>query len=148
VSTKFAEIIHKDKELLSVIEKYKDDKEIQLSKLASFLVNKKISLDSDIKASFVELTKVGDTDQTSIKSAIDLVLSNNASAVADYKSGKTNVIGFLVGQVMRQTGGKSDPKTVNNLLAEALKPLNCSTSMFTRVSSLRDGKLSKLLARS
>jgi aspartyl-tRNA(Asn)/glutamyl-tRNA(Gln) amidotransferase subunit B len=40
--------------------------------------------------------------------------------VEAYKNGKTKLMGFFVGQVMRETKGKADPKIVNRLLREKL----------------------------
>ena len=48
------------------------------------------------------------------------VLARNADAVAQFSGGKSNAFGFLVGQVMKATGGKANPKRVNELLRRAL----------------------------
>jgi len=53
--------------------------------------------------------------------AIDLAVKLNPDAVAQYKAGKEQVFGFLVGQVQRQTQGKADPKAVADLLKQKLK---------------------------
>jgi len=60
-------------------------------------------------------------DDSKILPAIERVLEHNSDAVAQYRGGKTATLGFLVGQVMRTTGGKANPKRVNELLLEALK---------------------------
>ncbi len=52
---------------------------------------------------------------------VDQVIKTNGSAVADFKAGKQQVFGFLVGQVQRQTQGKADPKAVAVLLKKKLK---------------------------
>lgn len=44
----------------------------------------------------------------------------NPAQVGQYKSGKTQVLGFLVGQVMKASGGKANPGKVNELLREKL----------------------------
>ena len=49
------------------------------------------------------------------------VLAANPEQVATYRGGKEGVLGFLVGQVMKETGGKADPKVVNRLLREKLQ---------------------------
>ncbi len=120
IEAKYAEIIHKDKELLSLIEKYKSDPDIKMNKLSSLLVNKKIDLSTDIKKSYLDLNKAGETDETKIKDLINQVLIANPAAVADFKNGKTNALGFLVGQVMKLSQGKADPKIVSSLLAKQL----------------------------
>jgi aspartyl-tRNA(Asn)/glutamyl-tRNA(Gln) amidotransferase subunit B len=60
------------------------------------------------------------TDTGAIESAVDAVLADNPDAVERYLSGEQKVVGFLVGQVMRATQGKADPKAVNSLLREKL----------------------------
>ena len=59
-------------------------------------------------------------DESQILELVNDVLSRNADAVAQYRSGKTNAIGFLVGQVMKATAGKANPSRVNELLKRAL----------------------------
>jgi aspartyl-tRNA(Asn)/glutamyl-tRNA(Gln) amidotransferase subunit B len=62
------------------------------------------------------------SDETALRAAIQDVLASSPDQVATYRSGKTSTIGWFVGQVMRRTGGKANPKIVNALLEEALKP--------------------------
>jgi aspartyl-tRNA(Asn)/glutamyl-tRNA(Gln) amidotransferase subunit B len=63
------------------------------------------------------------TDTDAIRSVIIQVISANPKSVEDYKSGKTKAMGFLVGQIMRETKGKAEPQTVNRLLQEELDKL-------------------------
>lgn len=60
------------------------------------------------------------TDFGAIEKAIDEVLAANADQVAEYRSGKDKVFGFLVGQVMKATKGKANPAQVNDLLKKKL----------------------------
>ena len=60
------------------------------------------------------------TDTSEIESAIDSVISNNPNQVNEFKSGKDKVIGFLVGQVMKETKGKANPQLVNKILRDKL----------------------------
>ena len=53
---------------------------------------------------------------------IERVLEANPAQVETYRGGKEGVLGFLVGQVMKETQGKADPKAVSELLREKLKP--------------------------
>ncbi len=55
-----------------------------------------------------------------IEKVIDKIIKENPRAVADYKAGKEASLKFLVGQVMRETKGQADPKTVNELLRKKL----------------------------
>ena len=61
------------------------------------------------------------TDTSAIESAIDNVINNNPGQVEEFKSGKEKVIGFFVGQVMKETKGKANPQLVNEILREKLK---------------------------
>ena len=47
-------------------------------------------------------------------------MAENADKVAQYKAGKTGLMGWFVGQVMKATGGKANPKLVNELLQKEL----------------------------
>lgn len=58
--------------------------------------------------------------QTELQRVIKTALENNPDIVTKYKSGKTAVIGALVGEVMRQTKGQADAKTVNQILIKEL----------------------------
>jgi len=60
-------------------------------------------------------------DERTLTASISDVLAKNGDAVAQYRGGKTSAIGFLVGQVMKATGGKANPKRVNDLLKKALE---------------------------
>jgi aspartyl-tRNA(Asn)/glutamyl-tRNA(Gln) amidotransferase subunit B len=51
---------------------------------------------------------------------VDQVIAANADQVAQYRAGKDKVLGFLVGQVMKLSGGKANPQQVNALLRERL----------------------------
>ncbi|TMB12582.1 MAG: hypothetical protein E6J65_25900, partial [Deltaproteobacteria bacterium] len=55
-----------------------------------------------------------------IEAAVDKVLADNLASIAKYKAGKTNIVGFLVGQVMKATGGKANPKVISELLTKKL----------------------------
>lgn len=54
---------------------------------------------------------------------IKTVLSGSESAVRDYKNGKKNAFGFLVGQCMKQSRGKGNPQLINRLLLSELNEL-------------------------
>ncbi|MCH8183135.1 MAG: Asp-tRNA(Asn)/Glu-tRNA(Gln) amidotransferase subunit GatB [Proteobacteria bacterium] len=56
------------------------------------------------------------TDTGAIESVIDEVLDENTGKVAEYKDGKEKLFGFFVGQVMKKSGGKANPKIVNEIL--------------------------------
>jgi len=51
---------------------------------------------------------------------IDRVIAASAAQAEQYRSGKTGLLGFFVGQVMKETGGKADPRVVNERVREKL----------------------------
>ena len=58
------------------------------------------------------------SDSGALEKIVDEVLAANPKQVEQYKGGKTTVIGFLVGQVMKSSRGQANPATVNELLTE------------------------------
>ena len=60
-------------------------------------------------------------DENAILEMVDNVLERNPQSVEDYKKGKTNVVGFLVGQVMRESKGKGNPQIINNFIRMKLE---------------------------
>ncbi len=64
------------------------------------------------------LSQVSDT--AALEAAVDAVLAANPAEVAAYKGGKTKLISFFVGQIMRETKGKANPALVNQLLEQKL----------------------------
>jgi aspartyl-tRNA(Asn)/glutamyl-tRNA(Gln) amidotransferase subunit B len=62
------------------------------------------------------------TDSSAIEAVIDAVIAANPEQVEQYRAGKDKVLGFFVGQVMKQTQGKANPGQVNQILRERLKP--------------------------
>ena len=49
------------------------------------------------------------------------MLAKSSDKVAEYKAGKVGLLGFFVGQVLRASGGKANPATVNDLVKKALE---------------------------
>jgi aspartyl-tRNA(Asn)/glutamyl-tRNA(Gln) amidotransferase subunit B len=61
------------------------------------------------------------SDQAELDPILDRVIAANEPQVASFKAGKEGVLGFLVGQVMKETGGKANPRVVNERLREKLQ---------------------------
>ncbi|MBW3660895.1 MAG: Asp-tRNA(Asn)/Glu-tRNA(Gln) amidotransferase GatCAB subunit B, partial [Gemmatimonadetes bacterium] len=61
------------------------------------------------------------SDEAALAAEVDAVLEANPDEVEAYRGGKTGLLGFFVGQVMRATGGRADPQLVNRLLRERLE---------------------------
>jgi aspartyl-tRNA(Asn)/glutamyl-tRNA(Gln) amidotransferase subunit B len=60
-------------------------------------------------------------DTGEIEGAVESVIQSNPKLAEDYRNGKEKVFGFLVGEVMKATRGKANPKLVNELLRKKLK---------------------------
>ncbi|MCK9595350.1 MAG: Asp-tRNA(Asn)/Glu-tRNA(Gln) amidotransferase GatCAB subunit B, partial [Candidatus Omnitrophica bacterium] len=60
------------------------------------------------------------SDESSLEKEIDTVIRENPKVISDVKSGKANTIMFLVGQVMKKTKGKANPKIVQDILKRRL----------------------------
>ena len=61
------------------------------------------------------------SDEGALLAIVDAVLERNPQSIEDYRAGKEKAIGFLVGQLMKETKGKANPALVNKLLIERLK---------------------------
>ena len=61
------------------------------------------------------------SDEGAIKEVVLKILEENPQSIADYKAGKDRALGFLVGQAMKQTKGKANPKMLNEMFLEELK---------------------------
>ncbi len=60
------------------------------------------------------------TDSSAIEAVVDKVIEANPGQVAEYQAGKDKLIGFFVGQVMKETGGQANPGQVNQILKTKL----------------------------
>ena len=60
------------------------------------------------------------TDTGAIEKAVDEIIAANPSQVEQYKSGKTGLLGFFVGGVMKATSGKANPAVVNEMIRKKL----------------------------
>ncbi|WP_088831680.1 Asp-tRNA(Asn)/Glu-tRNA(Gln) amidotransferase subunit GatB [Paenibacillus tyrfis] len=60
------------------------------------------------------------SDEGAILAVVEQIVAGNPQSVADFKAGKEKAVGFLVGQVMKETKGKANPGLVNKLIIEVL----------------------------
>ncbi len=60
------------------------------------------------------------SDTGALARIVDEVIANSPKQVEQYKAGKTTVIGYLVGQVMKASKGQANPQAVNELIKEKL----------------------------
>ena len=75
------------------------------------------------------------SDTGALEAFVDQAIAANPGPVADFKAGKKAAAGFFVGQVMKLSKGKADPKIVGGLVAKKLASL-CTSSLFPLPSSL------------
>ena len=61
------------------------------------------------------------SDEGAIKEIVEKVVNAHPAEIESYKNGKTNLLGFFVGQVMKETKGRANPKTVNELVRKILE---------------------------
>jgi aspartyl-tRNA(Asn)/glutamyl-tRNA(Gln) amidotransferase subunit B len=88
------------------------------------------------------LAQIG--DETALASAVSDVLASHASVASDYRAGKTAAFGFLVGQVMKATGGKANPKVVGEMLRKAMEGPRVPGSQGPRVPRSRGSEGAKV----
>jgi aspartyl-tRNA(Asn)/glutamyl-tRNA(Gln) amidotransferase subunit B len=65
------------------------------------------------------MKQISDVDE--LNKIVDNIIKNNYKSVEEYQSGKDKLLGFFVGQVMKETQGQGNPKIINQLLKEKLK---------------------------
>ncbi len=61
------------------------------------------------------------SDEGELSSIIDKILDDNQQSIEDFKNGKDRAIGFLMGQIMKESKGKANPQVVNKILMEKIK---------------------------
>lgn len=91
------------------------------SKIAKKVFKEIIKNDTEPKSWVESKGMVQLSDPKKLQPMIDEVLDNNEQSIEDFKNGKDRALGFLVGQIMKQTRGKANPKVVNQLLIASLK---------------------------
>ena len=60
-------------------------------------------------------------NEEALRAIIESIIAQNPAEVTSFREGKEGLIGWFLGQVMRQTGGKADPKLARQILLELLK---------------------------
>ncbi|MBU0579218.1 Asp-tRNA(Asn)/Glu-tRNA(Gln) amidotransferase subunit GatB [Patescibacteria group bacterium] len=129
IEPKFGEILisnHCLTTLLNAIFSKAKRKKINPNSIAKALVNKKLTLQlgdkpKNIIANYQQLHKIDNIDSDVLKQTINKVLTTNPDAVTKFKTGKTQVIGFLLGQIAQKLPQKLDMKQVRLELLKALE---------------------------
>ena len=60
------------------------------------------------------------SDSAELEPIVDRIITENPRQAEQYRNGKTKLLGFFIGQVMKETGGKANPNQVNHLVVERL----------------------------
>jgi len=84
-----------------------------------FLIMLETNSDPEIIVKEKNLVQISDTSE--IEAIIQKIIDVNIEQVEEYRSGKEKVFGFFVGQVMKESKGKANPKIVNEILRKFLK---------------------------
>ncbi len=120
------EILIRERSLAEFFEKtVADGKEFNLTpkQIANFIINRKIDIDKNLPGEIVKRIIASNQkvtiDEDKLKKVAKSVLSNNSKAVEDYKKGKTQVLGFLIGQVKRELGNV-ETESIKNVLVELM----------------------------
>ena len=92
-------------------------------KIAKEVFPEMIKSNKDPEEIVKEKNLVQITDTAAIEEVINQILQKNNTEVQQYLSGKEKVFGFFIGQIMKETKGKANPKTVNDLLKQKLEAL-------------------------
>lgn len=101
-----------------------------LNKLAAAIENKRIAVPESknevavVLETYLTTLQTNTVDSTAITPIITQVLADNPDLVTKYTSGQKQVIGFLMGQVLRQLTDKPDPKELQNLIVSILQQGN------------------------
>ncbi len=90
------------------------------SKIAKTVFKSMLETGKDPQTIVEEQGLVQISDEGAIAAVVDQIVSNNPQSVADFKAGKDKAVGFLVGQVMKETKGKANPGLVNKLILDRL----------------------------
>jgi aspartyl-tRNA(Asn)/glutamyl-tRNA(Gln) amidotransferase subunit B len=102
-------------------------KEIELTpkKLANWIINKKVNIDEVLPAALVasiaKASAVSPISDAELEYVIQQVIIQNAKAVEDYKKGKEQALGYLIGSVIRAFGKKAEVSQIKKLLLHQLK---------------------------
>lgn len=90
------------------------------SKILKDLYDKAFAAGEDFPAIYEREKPQQITDITALEQMIDQVIAANPKQVEQYRAGKTTVIGFFVGQVMKASQGQAKPELVNEILKKKL----------------------------
>ncbi len=121
-----AQILTKEKDLADYFEEaVKLDKNVTAKQIANYIINKKINIDKILPAKLIEeileTSKVEKVSEDTLRKIIRQTLTKNPKIRQSYQKGNTNVLQFVIGQVMYVIRKKIDTKRLKELILEELK---------------------------
>jgi len=96
------------------------NKKVISSKIAKELFEELLTTDKLPNVIVAEKGLVQNSDTAELEKMVDEILSRSQKEIEQYKAGKTNLLGFFVGQVMKATKGKANPQIVDELFKQKL----------------------------
>ncbi|WP_129044580.1 Asp-tRNA(Asn)/Glu-tRNA(Gln) amidotransferase subunit GatB [Companilactobacillus metriopterae] len=90
------------------------------SKIAKKVFQETISNGTEPESWVKEKGMVQESDPAVLTPIITAILDNNEQSIEDFKNGKDRAVGFLIGQIMKETKGQANPKIVNSILMQEL----------------------------
>lgn len=111
--------VNLDPKLLAKLVKIVDDGVVSNAQAKKLVDDVLAGKDPEVVAKEKGLVQV--SDSSALQAMVDQVLEANPQAIEDFRNGKDKAVGFLVGQVMKQSRGQANPQMVSSLVQEALK---------------------------
>ncbi|MCJ7554562.1 MAG: Asp-tRNA(Asn)/Glu-tRNA(Gln) amidotransferase subunit GatB [Ignavibacteriaceae bacterium] len=93
------------------------------SKIAKEIFPLMIDENKDPEEIIKEKNLVQISDESEILKIVEIILSNNKDQVQSYLKGNEKILGFFIGQIMKETKGKANPKIVNEILKKKLEEI-------------------------
>ena len=97
------------------------DKEVISSSIGKKVLDELFENPRDPQKIIEEKGWVQISDESAIKEVVKKVLENNPQSIADFKAGKDKALAYLIGQSMKETKGKANPKMLTEMFLEELK---------------------------
>jgi aspartyl-tRNA(Asn)/glutamyl-tRNA(Gln) amidotransferase subunit B len=106
-------------ERISKLVMLKEDDKINSSAMQD-IFNEMLSKDSDPEVLAKEMNLIQVSDSGFLEPIVDEIIENNPDEVQRFKEGKKQLIGFFIGQAMKASQGKANPKLVKDLINKKL----------------------------
>ena len=105
-------------ELIQLVDSGKLSFSVASGKLLPYLID---NPSKDPEQMAIEKNLIQQSDANSLEPIIDEILQKHAEKVKEYKKGKKGLLSLFVGEVMKRSKGKADPRITNEILLEKLK---------------------------